>query len=261
MSDRKALITALALLYLQGDMEGFAQRLAEITATQSALDAITASMLQARVDSYLAVYEQDTLALFHGLSLQELHVYANRADAATLPVGQSALLADVQKDVDSIAHTWGDIISTQVSAWDASQEASALTASVHTALSVKAEDRAQLVATHTVQKATDSAQRQFANDTVIRTRVLTVNDQSQLVFRSFEQIAEDAQDEGVPYDVEDVYATLEDMYATVLPEEASNDICSEYAGNTYDAEDVDLLPFFPAHPACPHEIKLLFSVS
>lgn len=48
------------------------------------------------------------------------------------------------------------------------------------------------------------------------------------------------------------------VYAfTVLPEESSKDICSLYAGNTYQLDEWDDVPPFPIHLLCPHERVVL----
>lgn len=44
----------------------------------------------------------------------------------------------------------------------------------------------------------------------------------------------------------------QNVEVAVVPEEASGDICSVYAGNTYPIEDYQLIPDFPVHPNCPH---------
>lgn len=44
----------------------------------------------------------------------------------------------------------------------------------------------------------------------------------------------------------------DDVEITVLPEESSNDLCSEYAGKTFDINEYDDIPDFPIHTGCPH---------
>jgi len=44
----------------------------------------------------------------------------------------------------------------------------------------------------------------------------------------------------------------DDVEVTVLPEESSNDICSAYAGETFDIDEYDSIPDFPIHSNCPH---------
>lgn len=46
--------------------------------------------------------------------------------------------------------------------------------------------------------------------------------------------------------------TLDDIEVTVLPEESSSDLCSEYAGETFDIDEYDSIPDFPIHANCPH---------
>jgi pyruvoyl-dependent arginine decarboxylase (PvlArgDC) len=45
----------------------------------------------------------------------------------------------------------------------------------------------------------------------------------------------------------------------VVPDGSSNDVCAEYAGNTYTLDEADGLPEFPVHPNCIHskEVVLL----
>ncbi len=46
--------------------------------------------------------------------------------------------------------------------------------------------------------------------------------------------------------------SADDVEVTVLPEESSNDICKEYAGQSFDVDEIDDIPDFPAHPSCQH---------
>jgi hypothetical protein len=46
----------------------------------------------------------------------------------------------------------------------------------------------------------------------------------------------------------------DDIEITVLPEEASNDICREYAGETFGVDDYDTIPSLPAHANCEHRV-------
>jgi hypothetical protein len=46
--------------------------------------------------------------------------------------------------------------------------------------------------------------------------------------------------------------SADDVIVTVLPEESSNDICKEYAGQSFDIDEIDDIPDFPVHLGCPH---------
>lgn len=43
-----------------------------------------------------------------------------------------------------------------------------------------------------------------------------------------------------------------DYAVGVVPDESSNDLCAEYAGQQFPLEEVDDIPDFPIHPGCPH---------
>jgi hypothetical protein len=40
----------------------------------------------------------------------------------------------------------------------------------------------------------------------------------------------------------------------VIPSEAAEPFCAEYAGNVYRMDDYDAVDLFPAHVSCPHEL-------
>lgn len=44
----------------------------------------------------------------------------------------------------------------------------------------------------------------------------------------------------------------DDVEITVLPEESSNDLCREYAGEVFEMSEYDTIPDFPIHGGCPH---------
>jgi hypothetical protein len=49
------------------------------------------------------------------------------------------------------------------------------------------------------------------------------------------------------------------VYIAVIPEASSADACAEYAGNIYAWQDYNLLPPFPMHVNCIHQIKLVIN--
>jgi len=46
--------------------------------------------------------------------------------------------------------------------------------------------------------------------------------------------------------------SVDDVEVTVLPEESSSDICKEYAGQSFDIDEIDEIIDLPAHLGCIH---------
>lgn len=270
----------------------FANQISKLTVgEESIIDQFTDAIRELRINAFLSMYEEHSAGLWEQIQLEELQVYEVRLnemqsgepiDTALPPLpseyGLDQYIAeDTMRDANSVYDTHEQeqesVIHEFLMHWliDGNGElADAFTEMLPTVELIMhefEEEHADMVANATTQEGADDAARTFADDAQ-QGRALTVDKQGNYALKSFEDIAGDAnaaldatEIDMSLVDVSAIYARIEAAYIAVLPVEASNDICSEFAGNVYKLDDLDAIPNWPVHPRCPHETVFLFDLS
>lgn len=249
-------------------------------------DMFSISMQELRMNAFLSIYETHSVDLWDQIQLKELEVYLVREQeqmygeniSTALPLLPSEynedkyIAEDVYRDASSVYDTHekktGDILNDFLVNWLFEGKGELADAFVEVMPQFELimhrfeEEKAAQVADVTVQKGTNDAVRTFAQD-ASSGHTLTVDKDGTYTRKSFEDVVQDAQTQGIvseDFDVTVIYTRYGEAYIAVMPQESSSDICSVFAGNIYHVEDIDAIPEFPIHPNCPHEIVYLFNL-